>query len=179
LKQYAIENNYPLELTNENVMSNVWYRSNVVGETHINYLRYDKGKRKVYSIDTDNVVTHIAGVDFNALFPSAYSSIYNAMIGYTGKKMLMPGNFKEYRVDKEKIMSVINEKRELFVVMLKGGISEEKWDEFINYIPIIRNAEIYNNKSKKKQKKLTQLMTTMGLYMPFSSYYLWYIIDKF
>jgi hypothetical protein len=29
------------------------------------------------------------------------------------------------------------------------------------------------------QKKLTQFMMTMGLYMPFSSYYLWYLIDKF
>jgi phage tail tube protein FII len=71
-------------LTNESVirqlqdaivggLSNVWHRSNVVGETYINYLKYDKEKRKVYSIDTENVVTHITGVDFNALYPSAYS----------------------------------------------------------------------------------------------------------
>jgi hypothetical protein len=101
------------------------------------------------------------------------------MIGYTGNKMLMRGNSKEYTVDKEKIMSVINEKKELFVVTLKGGIPEEKWDEFINYTLIIRSIEIGNNKSKKKQKKLTQLMTAMGEYMTFSSYYLWYLIDRF
>jgi hypothetical protein len=52
-------------------------------------------------------------------------------------------------------------------------------NEFINYTPIIRNIEIGNDKSKRKQKKLTQLMTTMGLYMSFSSYYLWYLIDHF
>jgi hypothetical protein len=43
LKQYAIDNNYPLELTNESVirqlqdaivggLSNVWHRSNVAGK---------------------------------------------------------------------------------------------------------------------------------------------------
>jgi hypothetical protein len=91
----------------------------------------------------------------------------------------MAGNFKEYTVDKEKIMSIINEKKELFVVTLKGNIGEDKHDEFINYIPIIRSIEIGNNKPKKKQKKLTQLMTTVGLYMLFTSYYLWYLIDRF
>jgi hypothetical protein len=77
-------------------------------------------------MDTENVLTHITGVDFNAFYPSAYSSIYNEMVGYTGNKMLMPGNFKEYTVDKERIMRVINEKKELFVVTLKSGIPEEK-----------------------------------------------------
>jgi hypothetical protein len=77
------------------------------------------------------------------------------MIGYTGNKMLIPRNFKQYTIDKEKIMSVINEKKELFVVTLKGCIPEGKWDEYINYTPIIRSIEIGNNKSKKKQKKLT------------------------
>jgi hypothetical protein len=83
LKQYVKENNYPLVLTNESVirqlqdaivggLSNVWHRSNVIGEMYINYLKYDKEKRKVYSIDTENVVTHITGVDFNALYQSAY-----------------------------------------------------------------------------------------------------------
>jgi hypothetical protein len=67
----------------------------------------------------------------------------------------------------------------LFVVTLKGGIPEEWWNEFINYSPIIRNIEIGNDKSKKKQKELAQVMTTMGLFMQFSSYYLCYLIDRF
>jgi hypothetical protein len=66
----------------------------------------------------------------------------------------------------------INKKKELFVVTLKGNIPKERWNEFINYVPIIRNIEIGNDKSKRKQKRLIQLMTTMGLYIPFSSYYL-------
>jgi hypothetical protein len=119
-------------------------------------------------------------VDFNALYSSAYSSIPNEMIGYTGNKMLMSGNFKEYIKEKQRILNIIYEKKELFVVTLKGDIPKEPFNEFINYAPIIRNIEIGNDKSKRKQKKLTQLMTTMGLYMmPFSSYYLWYLIDRF
>jgi hypothetical protein len=50
--------------------------------------------------------------------------------------------------------------------------------QYINYTPIIRIIEIANTKSKKKQKKLTQLMTMMGVYIPFSSYYLRYLIDR-
>jgi hypothetical protein len=101
------------------------------------------------------------------------------MIEYTGNKMLMPGNFKEYITDKQKILDIISTKKELFAVTIKVGIPEERWNEFINYAPIIRNIEIGNNKSKKKQKKLTQLMTSMRLCMPFSCYYLLYLIDHF
>jgi hypothetical protein len=160
-------------------LSNVLHRSNIAGETFISYLTYDYINKKVYSTNTKNIVTHITGVDFNALYPSVYSSIPNEMIGYTGNKMLMPGNFKEYIKDKQRILNIINEKKELFVVTLKGGIPEERWNEFINYAPIIRNIEIGNDKSKRKQKKFTQLMTTMGLFMSFTSYYLWYLIDRF
>jgi hypothetical protein len=77
------------------------------------------------------------------------------------------------------MLDIIFAKKELFVVTLKGGIPKLRWNEFINYAPIIRNIEIGNNMSKTKQKKLSQLMTTMGLYMSFSSYYLWYLIDRF
>jgi hypothetical protein len=59
-------------------------------------------------------------------------------------------------------MRMMSEKKELFVVMLKGCIPEDKWNEYINYTPIIRSIEIGYNKSKKKQKKLTQLMMSTG-----------------
>jgi hypothetical protein len=144
-------------------LRNVWDRSNIAGETHISYVTYDYINKKVYSTNTDNIVTHITGVDFNALYTSAYSSIPNEMIEYTGNKMLMPGYLKEYITDKQRILNIIFTKKELFVVTLKGGIPEKQWNEFINYAPIIRNIEIGNNKLKKKKKKLTQIMTTMGL----------------
>jgi hypothetical protein len=91
-RQYAVDNFFPLVLTNTHVveqmqnaivrgLSNVWHRSNIAGETPISYLTYDYINKKVYSTDTKNLVTHITGVDFNALYPSAYSSIPNEMIG--------------------------------------------------------------------------------------------------
>jgi hypothetical protein len=70
------------------------------------------------------------------------------------------------------MLYTIDEKKELFVVTLKGSIPEIGWKEFINYTPIIKNIEIGNGRSKKKQIKLTQLMTTIGKFMTFSSNYL-------
>jgi hypothetical protein len=133
----------------------------------------------VCSTNTENIVTLITCIDFNALHPSAYSSLPNEMIEYTGNKMLMPGNFREYTTDKQRMWDIINEKKELFVITLEGSIIKAQWNEFINHAPIIKTIETGNDKSKKRQKKLTQLMTTMGLYMPFSNYYLWYLIDRF
>jgi hypothetical protein len=36
-----------------------------------------------------------------------------------------------------------------------------------------------NIKTDVKEKKLTQLANTNGTFMSFSSYYLWYLIDRF
>jgi hypothetical protein len=47
--------------------------------------------------------------------------------------MLMPSNFKEYTTDKQSMLPIINEKKKLFVVTLKGSIPEVRWNEFINY----------------------------------------------
>jgi hypothetical protein len=110
-KQYAVDNYFPLELTNIHVveqmqnaivggLSNVWHRSNIAGETPISYLTCDYINKKVCSTNTKNLVTHITGVDFNVLYPSAYFSIPIEMICNTGNKMLIPGNFKEYIKDK-------------------------------------------------------------------------------
>jgi hypothetical protein len=64
-------------------LSNVWLRSNIAGETRISFLTYDYINKKVYSTNSENIVTHISGVDFNVLYPSAYSFIPNEMIRYT------------------------------------------------------------------------------------------------
>jgi hypothetical protein len=58
------------------------------------------------------------------------------------------------------MLDIIN-KKELFVVTIKGGIPEVRWNEFINYTSIIRNIEIGNGKSKRKQERLIQLITWM------------------
>jgi hypothetical protein len=38
--------------------------------------------------------------------------------------MLMSGNLNEYTTEKQRMLDIINEKKELFVVTLKGGIPE-------------------------------------------------------
>jgi hypothetical protein len=131
-------------------VSTVWQRSNIAGETHISYLTYNNINKKVYSTNTENIVTHITTVDFNTLYLSTYSSVPNEMIEYTGNKMLIPGKFKEYITDKQRILDIISAKKELFVVTLKRGIPEVRWNEFINYAPIIRNIEMGNDKSRKR-----------------------------
>jgi hypothetical protein len=153
-------------------LSNVWHRSNIAGETPISYLTYDNINKKVYYTNIKHIVAHITDVNFNTLHPSTYSFIPDMMIGNIGNKMLISESFNEYITDKQRMLVIINEKKELFVVTLKGSIPEVRWNEFINYASIIRNIEIGNDKSKTNPKKLTQLMTTMGLYMSFSSYYL-------
>jgi hypothetical protein len=137
-KLHIVDNYFLLVLTNIHVSAT--FGIDLISS--IIYLTYDYINKKVYNTDTKNLVSHITGVDFNALYPSAYGSVPNEMIGYTGNKMLIPGNFKENTIDKQKMLDVINEKKELFVVTLKGGIPEVRWNEFINYAPIIRNIEI-------------------------------------
>jgi hypothetical protein len=48
------------------------------------------------------------------------------MIEYTGNKMLMSGNFKEYITNKQRMLDIISVKKELFLERLKGGILEER-----------------------------------------------------
>jgi hypothetical protein len=84
-KQYTVDNHFPLVLSNIHVveqieeaivgdLSNVWHRSNTAGETHISYLTYYYINKKVYSTNTENIVTHITNININALYPSIYSS---------------------------------------------------------------------------------------------------------
>jgi hypothetical protein len=84
----------------------------------------------------------------------------------------MPGDFKEYILDKQKMKNIIWMRQELFIVKAKGGIPRSIFCEFIEFPPIIRNIMCVH------QKKLTQLLTTMGKYMIFNNYYLWFLIDR-
>jgi hypothetical protein len=94
------------------------------------------------------------------------------------------------------VLDIINGKKQLFIAEVKGYIDRKYLDKFINFLPIFRNIEIKNDKEtigeymfdymvKNKMKtgnierKLTQLADTNNEFMSFSSYYLWYLIDKF
>jgi hypothetical protein len=86
-------------------LSYVMHRRNIAGETPINYFETDSNNQ-IHSIDTDNIMTHVTGLDFNSLYPSAFSSIESKNNPY--KEMYMPGRVKLVSYDKDYALSVIN-----------------------------------------------------------------------
>jgi hypothetical protein len=113
------------------------------------------------------------------------------MIKYTDNVMHMPGRFKrrinitceesvDSQVEKtEEMESIVNERKELFFVSIKAHFSKEKYNNLINFPPIIRQYFISDYQENKKMtvRKLTQLLSTMGEFMTLYSYYLWFLID--
>jgi hypothetical protein len=55
----------------------------------------------------------------------------------------MSGDFKEHITNKEGMLNIINEKKIMFVVMLKTKIPEERLNVFINFAPIVKLAVKY------------------------------------
>lgn len=214
LRKFALYNHLPMTLMSYQVaeyhilrdgitggLSNVQHRVNLKGITRINKLKYDSEKNEVSNSMTDNIMTHFVGVDFNSLYPSCFSSNTNPFIKYTGGRMFMPGRLTKTinctnQVFKKIALNIINRKDTLFVAVVKGHIDEKYINDYINFLPIIRNKEITTDEktlgtfmyqymldngiqTDKKERKLTQLASTQGTYMSFSSYYLWYLIDRF
>jgi hypothetical protein len=71
-----------------------------------------------------------------------------------------------------------------FFVSVKASFPNVLYNKIINFRPILRpyfvEEEFHNFLQKKKFKPtrmLTQLLSTMGEYMSFSQYYLWFLID--
>jgi hypothetical protein len=75
-------------------LSNVLHPINISGETKINKFKFDLENNKVIIYDSENIMTHVQGIDFNSLYPSGSASIKNDMIKYTDNVMHMPGRFK-------------------------------------------------------------------------------------
>ena len=214
LRKYAIRNGLPMSLDKSQTeeyhilreaitggLSNVQHRINMKGLTKINKLKYDEKTNSISNYDTDNIMTHFVGVDFNSLYPSCFSSNKHPFIKYTGGRMYMPGRLCKTincynKVFKDRALKIINNKTDLFVAVVKGHIDKKYINEFVNFPPIFRNVDITTDrktigdfmydymtkneiKTDKKERKLTQLLDTHGEYMTFSSYYLWYLMDKF
>lgn len=204
LRNYALLKNLPMTITNDEVyhklrdsitggLSNVQHRYNIKGETHINHFKYESGT--MISYDTEHIMTHFCGVDFNSLYPSSFSSVPNPNNPYTNHIMYMPGRVEGVFKDKDICRSIINRRNILFLATIKGHIDERYINEFINFAPIFRNIDILTNKEmigeymfdhmekhelprNKKERKLTQLLSTHGEFMNFTSYYLWFLIDR-
>jgi hypothetical protein len=184
-------------------LSNVHNRINIKGVSTIkNLIVNDKGEVEI--IDRNYVITHIIGIDFNSLYPSSFSGLKHPFNKYTNNILYMPGYTKfslkvsKGKTEEEKkeieknILKIINKKRELFIVSLKGHCVD--LNKVINFPPIIRNVDIKTDKetigettynymidnnmsTNTKVRKLTQLTDTHDKFMVFSSYYLWFLID--
>jgi hypothetical protein len=91
------------------------------------------------------------GVNANSLYPSCFSSSINPNISYTGGQMYMPGRFiQSFKCDTEKqkayALSIINEKKDLFIAEIKMSCPEDKKNQFVNFPPIMRKIGITNSK---------------------------------
>jgi hypothetical protein len=76
----------------------VSHRYNITGKTHINRLIHEIDNHRIISRDTENIITHVCGVDFNSLYPSPYSSIKTNKIACTDGRLLIPGGVKFYTI---------------------------------------------------------------------------------
>jgi hypothetical protein len=207
LRKYAIKNHLPMTLCEgqENLyrfirsgivggLSNVHHRENIRGKTVIQKLFHNELIDDIDLLQTDqkNIVSNILGVDFNSLYPSAYSSIKHPCNPYTEGIIYIPGNVKFHSTNKDQILKIINEKKELFACKVKGYIPRADRNKpttgaisetanFVNFFPIFMNIDVktdektigspmykymkeHNFPTDKKERKLTQLMDTNNEY---------------
>jgi hypothetical protein len=149
---------------------------------------------KVHIIDTNNIITHIIGIDFNSLYPSSYSSLPHPFNSYTDGIMYIPGPLKRVIKNEEEAMKIIKERKEIFSVDVKGHIDPNFLNEVVRFPPIFMNVDIITNKETigesmceymtlngmkvdKKERKLTQLTDTYNEYRLTNNYLLWFLID--
>lgn len=213
LKKYCLFKNLPMTITDEHEytdlrnnitggLSNVMHRVNLKGITRINKLRYKDGK--VISQDTNNIMTHVVGVDFNSLYPSAFSSNQHSFNPYHNHKMYMPGRLicrLDAKNNYQKCLNIINSETRfygnpkfIFWANVKLKMPEHKIDDFINFPPIFRHHNVKTDEktigsymynymrtnhlpTDVNESKLTMLLDTGDEYECFSCYYLWFLID--
>ncbi|KAA6384122.1 MAG: hypothetical protein EZS28_020350 [Streblomastix strix] len=186
-------------------LSNVYHYYNLKGITHINKLRYNHVTKTITSYDNQYLVTRILDLDFNSLYPSVFSGIFNKNNPYTNNRIYQAGGLTSYfkctsNSSKQKARDIImsddrfNDKGQLFCVRIKGHIDEKHIISYINLAPIWRKLT-YNNSVEqigefmynkmviqrltvdKPTTKLTSLLSTHNQYMCFTSYILCFLID--
>jgi hypothetical protein len=197
LNLYAYKYHLPRVVCNEHALkllqastlggiSNVMHRFNTANETFINHFRYDETTNSVISYDEPYVMTHYFAIDFNSMYPSVAANLERPFHNYTKGVMFMGSEFKKYTEDKTEMMQIITEKDHdkqiengAFVVMVKGGFPKRLWNRYINCPPIIMKYNTFDigTGEKNNTEKLTQTLTTMGKFTPFSWYYLWRLMD--
>ena len=135
-------------------LSNVLNRVNIAGESKVVKFGFDKSKYDVTYRKTDNVVKQIVGLDFNSLYPSAFASVKHPCIPYTGGVMYMAGRLEEYyevttEQQRQMALKLINDKNDLFVVVVKGSIPASKRDYCANLPPIFRSIDITTHREAR------------------------------
>ena len=154
------------------------------------------------SIDFNSLYPSSYSSQYNELIPYTNHKMY--MPGKLSNKIKVETK-KQFKY----CLDIINKKEDLFVAVIKGQIPKDNLNECINYLPIFRNVKVENKPEvigdymyeymkkinymniDKTEIKLTQTYTTEHCvvnkeceevpdgYMVISSYYLWFLIDKF
>jgi hypothetical protein len=171
-------------------LSIVHNRRNIAGEDKMNRLKINPAGG-VYLHKTENGISHVIGVDFNSLYPTAFSS---TKLDYLDKPIKLPAYYRNTITNKDQIRKFISKRSDelVFFVSVVGHcpITEET----INFPPIIRNIDLttdretigdytyeymkeHNLKTDKRERKLTQLLDTRGDFMVFYSAYLYFLMD--
>ncbi|KAA6395256.1 MAG: hypothetical protein EZS28_009220 [Streblomastix strix] len=202
LMKYAIHEHLPMTINNESV-----YNMQKESISHINKLRYNHVTKTITSYDNQYLVTHILDLDFNSLYPSVFSGIFNKNNPYTNHRIYQAGGVTSYfkctsNSSKQKARDIImsddrfNGKGQLFCVRIKGHIDEKHINSHINLAPIWRKltynnsveqiGEFMYNKMKsqgltvdKPTTKLTSLLSTHNQFMCITNYILWFLIDYY
>ena len=103
-------------------------------------------------------MAHVFGIDFNSLYPSAFSSIPNPFNQYTGHVMCMSGTLiKKFKcitkADFKQLLHLITESdvmnaykpSYLFIAEVKLKCSDERVNNLINLPPVFRHHDIVND----------------------------------
>jgi hypothetical protein len=130
-------------------LSSVHNRKNIKGVDTIKNLEYFDDK--VHILDTNNIITHIIGIDFNSLYTSSYSSLPHPFNPYTDGIMYMPGPLKQVIKNEEEARKIIEERKEIFSVDVKGHI-DPKFLNVVRFPPIFMNVDITTNKETIERK---------------------------
>jgi hypothetical protein len=125
-------------------LSYVHNRKNIKGVDTIKNLEFVDNKVNI--IDTNNIIAHIIGIDFNSLYPSSYSSLPHPFNSYTDGIMYMPGPLKRVIKNEEVAMRIIKERKKIFSVDVKDHIDNHYLNEVVRFPSIFMNVDIVTNK---------------------------------
>jgi hypothetical protein len=85
-------------------LSIVHNRRNIAGEDMINRLKIDPPGRIHKWTNPAGLISHVIGVDFNSLYPTAFSS---AKLDYLDAPLRLPAYFRNTITDKNQIRKFI------------------------------------------------------------------------